>query len=58
MRKHDYFVFWLETKDSVTRVGNSLISTRLKGNILFHYIVEEVRKEVPNAVIMNIQRLD
>lgn len=58
MRKHDYFVFWLETKNGVTRVGNSLISTRLKGNMLFHYIVEEVSKELPNAVITNIQRLD
>lgn len=58
MRKHKYFVSWIMSAKSNTRIGNNLITTRLKGKKLLNYIIEEVQKEIPNAIIIGIQRLD
>ena len=58
MRQHTYFVAWIASTTNNTKIGNNLISTKFKGEKLLRYAVEEVQKDVPNAVITSIQRLD
>ena len=58
IRKRTYFVSWVAPDTSTTQIGNNIIYSKYKGELLLAYIIEEIRKENPRAVVMHIQKLD
>lgn len=57
-RYHTYFVFWVAPEGTRTHFGNLTFSTQSKGDQLVKDAICQAQEQHPEAIIMNICRLD
>lgn len=53
-----YFVSWIISSAEPMQIGNAIVLSSETGRDLFMEIINYVQKELPDAVVLNIVKLD
>ena len=53
-----YFVSWIVADVEPMQIGNATILSSETGRDLFMEVVNAIQKELPNAIVLNIVKLD
>ena len=57
-RKREYFVVWIVDYNGYISYGSHYITSTYRGLKLLNYLISEVQKDQPGAVIISITKID